>query len=101
MRHRTCTHNTLTTPALGSATAVVQVGRWALPVVCVLVFSTALAFAAEQAIFTDRGIATSADAQVSSENSFSGVSPTFGDDPQRCPITVAQADIDFYLLAIS
>jgi hypothetical protein len=46
--------DTLITPAHDSATAVIQVGRWLLPIACVLAFSTLLTFAVEQPFVRDQ-----------------------------------------------
>src|SRR5690349_17402600 len=102
MRPETSTYNTLTTPVHVSANAIVRAGRWLLPVACVFGFSTVLAFAAGQAFPTDEPIVISAEPQDSSNTSFSRVtSPAYWEDPRQCAQTVDQADIDFYLLAVS
>ena len=102
MRPRTRTHGTLTTPAHRSGTTVIRVGRWLMPIVCVLGCSMALVFATEQAFLADKPIVMSAEAQDSSNESFSTVAPAANsDDWHRCTKTIDQADIDVYLLAIS
>jgi hypothetical protein len=74
------THNTLTTPAHhGSATSVVDVGGWLVPIACVLMFSLALAF---DAFLSETRIVTSAEPQDSSNKSFTRVaSAANGENP--------------------
>src|SRR3954447_25377035 len=95
-------HTALTTSVHDSATVIVRVGRWFVPIACVLVLSMTLAFVAEQAFLAYKPILMSAEAAVSSDRSFSGeLSAVYGEDSQQCPQSVAQADIDIYLLVVS
>src|SRR5690349_8839013 len=90
--------HTLTTSAHAWANLVVRAGRWLLPVACMFVFSTVLAFAARQAFVTKQATITSTEAEDPSNTSSGRVtSSAYWGDPRHCPQTVDQPEIDFYL----